>query len=122
MRNTPWYSEGLEQLEQGIVAWEVLISQDEAEVLPTAQRQYKIQKYMQEPVVYAASMNPDIMYHHEAMKAPHRDQFKRAMDKELEDHIAHRHWELVPRSEVPKGMRVLNMVWAMRRKRCIYTR
>ena len=50
--------------------WEVLISQDETEDLPMAQRQYEIKKGMQEPVVYAASMNPYIMYLHEAMKAP----------------------------------------------------
>ena len=92
------------------------------EDLPTAQRQYKIQKGMQEPMVYAASMNPDIMYLHEAMKAPDRDQFKKAMDKELKDQIARKHWEVVPRSEVPKGTRVLDMVWAMRCKRHIDTR
>ena len=117
VRNTACYSEGLTQWEQGIVAWEVLISQDETEDLLMAQTQYEIQKGMQEPVAYMASANPDIMYLHEAMKVPDRDQFKRAMDKELQDHIARRHWEVVPRGEVPKGMRVLDMVWAMRRKR-----
>ena len=109
MRNTKRYLEGLEQRGQGIIAWEVLISQDDMEDFPTAQRQYEIQKGMQEPVVYAASMNPDIMYLHEAMKAPDYNQFKKAMDKELMDHIARKHWEVVPRSEVPKGMRVLGM-------------
>ena len=89
------------------------------EDFPTAQRQYEIQKEMQEPVVYAASANPDIMYLHEAMKVPDRDQFKKAMDKGLEDHIACKHWEVVPRSEVPNGTRVLDMGWAMWRKRCI---
>ena len=78
-----------------------------------AQRQYDIQKHMQEAVAYAVSVNPDIMYLHEPMKEPDRDQFKRAMEKELQDHIAHKHWEVVPREEVPKGMRVLDMVWAM---------
>ena len=88
MHNTAHYLEGLEQREQGIVAWEVLVSQDETEDIPTAQRQYEIQKHMQEPMAYMASANPDIMYLHEAMKAPDRDQFKRAMDEELQDHIA----------------------------------
>ena len=50
--------------------WEVLISQDETEDIPTAQRQYKIQKHIQEPMAYVASANQDIMYLHEAMKAP----------------------------------------------------
>ena len=122
MCNTERYLEGLEQRGQRIIAWEVLISQDEMEDLLTAQRQYEIQKGMQEPVAYAASENPDIMYLNEAMKAPDHDQFKKAMDKELKDHIARKHWEVVPRSEVPKGMRVLDMVWAMRHKRHIDTR
>ena len=52
MHNTAHYSEGLEQQGQGIVAWEVLISQDEMEDSPMAQRQYEIQKGMQEPVAY----------------------------------------------------------------------
>ena len=69
--------------------WEVLVSQDETENIQMAQRQNEIQKHMQEPVVYAVIVNPDIMCLHEAMKAPNRDQFKRAMDKELQDHIAH---------------------------------
>ena len=77
---------------------------------------------MQEPVVYMMSANPDIMYLHETMKAPDRDQFKRAMDQELQDHIADKHWEVVPRKEVPKGTRVLDMVWAMQCKRHINTR
>ena len=78
-----------------------------------AQSQYEIQKHMQEPMAYAASTNPDIMYLHEAMKAPDQDQFKRTMDKGLQDHIACKHWEVVPRKEVPKEMRVLDMVWAI---------
>ena len=88
------------------------------EDLPMAQRQYEIQKGMQEPVAYAASTKPDIMYLH----VPDCNQFKKAMDKELKDHIVSKHWEVVPRSKVPKGMRVLDMVWAMRYKRCIDTR
>ena len=121
VHNTECYSEELEQRGQGIIAWEVLISQDEMEDLPMAQRQYKIQKGMREPMVYAVSANPDIMYLHEAMKVPDHDQFKKAMDKELKDNIVHKHWEVVPRSKVPKGTRVLDMVWAMWYKRHIDT-
>ena len=71
------------------------------EDLLMTQRQYEIQKGKQELVAYMASTNPDIMYLHEVMKAPDHDQFKKAMDKELKDHIAHKHWEVVPRSKVP---------------------
>ena len=68
---------------------------------------------MQESVAYVESANPDIMYLHEAMKAPDRDQFKKTMDKELQDHIARNLWEEIPREEVLKGTRVLDMVLAM---------
>ena len=74
---------------------------------------------MLEPLVYAACVNPDITYLHEAMKAPDHDQFKKAVDKELKDRIACKHWKVVPRSEVPKQKKVLDMVWAMRHKRYI---
>ena len=92
------------------------------EDLPTAQRQYEIQKGMQEPMVYAASVNPDIMYLHEAMKAPDQDQFKKDMDKELQDHIACRLGSSPQKPSTKRDKRVLDMVWAMRCKRHIDTR
>ena len=69
VHNTACYSEGLEQQEKRIVTWEVLVNPDEAKDMPMAQRQYKIQKQMQQHMAYAVSANPDIMYLHEAMKA-----------------------------------------------------
>ena len=64
------YQQSLGQREQGIVAWEVLVNQDEQETIPTAQQQYELQMQMAEPIVYADSNNPDILYLHEAMRAP----------------------------------------------------
>ena len=81
------YDEGQEQCDQVLVTWEVLISQDEAEDKPMANRQYEIQLSMQEPEAYAASTNPDIMYLHETIKPPDQEQFKKAMDKELGNHV-----------------------------------
>ena len=37
------------------------------------------------------------------MKAPDRDQFKEAMEKELRNHIARRHWEWSPEAKYQKG-------------------
>ena len=67
---TARYQQSLAQREQGIVAWEVLVDQDEQEMIPTAQQQYELQLQMAEPIVYAASSDPDILYLHEAMRAP----------------------------------------------------
>ena len=42
--NTPRYEQSITQRDQGLVAWEVLLDQDEQEQVPTAASQYKIQK------------------------------------------------------------------------------
>ena len=53
----------------------------------------------------------------EAMNQPDKEQFLLAMKKELEDHIARKHWKVVPVSTVPTHKRCLPMVWSMKRKR-----
>ena len=72
-------------------------------------------------VCYAASSHPDILYLHEARKAPDWEHFHQAMLKEIRAHEQRRHWELVPRSTVPEGAVILPSVWSMRRKRLIKT-
>ena len=44
------------------------------------------------------------------------------MQKEVQSHTENSVWELVPRSSVPPGIKILPAVWAMRRKRRIATR
>jgi hypothetical protein len=55
------------------------------------------------------------------MKAPDRNEFVNAIVKEMNDRIVSKNWELVPRQEVPKGMKVLDSIWDMKRKRDILT-
>ena len=50
-----------------------------------------------------ASANPDILYYHEAMKAPDKEKFMEAMEQEVKTHSDGRHWEVIPRSDVPSG-------------------
>ena len=119
IRPTARYQQSLAQREQGIVAWEILVDQDEQETIPTAKQQYELQMQLAEPLVYAASSDPDILYLHEAMKAPDRAQFLKAMECEIKGHEEGNHWVLVPKQHVPKGTRVLDAVWSMRRKRRI---
>jgi hypothetical protein len=80
---------------------------------------YEIQEDMSDPIAFAASSDPDTMYMHEALREPDRAQFLEAMQKEIKDHEDLRHWELVPRSDIPQGTTVLPSVWSMKRKRRI---
>ena len=68
--NTPRYEQSVTQRDQGLIAWEVLLDQDEQERVPTAASQYKLQKSLENPLVFAASDNPDILYWDQVMKAP----------------------------------------------------
>ena len=77
---------------------------------------------LEDPIAFAASSNPDVMYLNEAMSAPDRTQFERAMADEVKSHTDNKHWEVVERSAVPKGTKVLPAAWAMRRKRRIATK
>ncbi len=56
------------------------------------------------------------MYFHEAMQAPDADEFVKAVVKEVNDHIECKHWEFIPRKQVPKGEKILLAVWSMKRK------
>jgi hypothetical protein len=78
---------------------------------------------MEDPIAFAASKSdPDTMYYHQAMKQPDAKQFRAAMQKEIDDHVKNGHWEMMLKSEVPEGTKILDSVWAMKRKRRIKTR
>ncbi len=76
----------------------------------------RIQDEMEAPFAYLAKTDEDTMYFDQAMAAPDRDEFIQAVVKEVNAHIERKHWELVPRSEVPEGTKVLDAVWSMKRK------
>lgn len=67
----------------------------------------------------AASTDPDVLYLHQALRAPDRKEFIAAMKKEVDAHVKNNNWKVVNRSSVPKGRKVVPSVWAMRRKRDI---
>ena len=119
--NTPRYDQSMIQRSQGLVAWEVLMDQDEREDVPTASSQYAIQKALEDPIAFAASCNPDILYWDQAMKAHDRDKFIEAVDKELDGHEKMGNYKPIPISDLPKGTKLIDMVWLMRRKRHINT-
>ena len=55
-------------------------------------------------------------YFSQAMKEDDRDEFIKAMIKELEDHRSRGHWKLVPRSEIGDAP-TIQSVWSFKRKR-----
>jgi hypothetical protein len=72
---------------------------------------------MDDPIAFAASKSdPDTMYYHEAMKQPNAEKFRGAMQKEIDDHDKNGHWELVHVAKIPSSTKVLDSVWAMKRK------
>jgi hypothetical protein len=83
---------------------------------------YRIQDEMTDTITFLAKTDEDTIYFHQAMKAPERDEFVKAIVKEMNDHIVSKNLELVPRRDVPAGVKVLDYVWAMKRKKDILTR
>ena len=119
--NTPRYDQSVRQRSQGLVAWEVLVDQDEREDVPTASSQYAIQKALEDPIAFAASSNTDILYWDQAMKARNRDKFIEAVGKELDGHKKMGTYKPILLSDLPKGTKLIDMVWSMRCKRRINT-
>jgi hypothetical protein len=84
--------------------------------------EHEIQRQMNDPIAFAASSDPDIMYLHEAMKQPDKKEFVKAMVDEVTTHTERGHWRVLPIKDVPAGTKILPAVWAMRRKRKILSR
>jgi hypothetical protein len=62
------------------------------------------------------------MYMHEAMREPDRQEFIKAMQKEVLDQMNNGNFSLIKRVDVPEDKTILRAVWQMKRKRDIKTR
>ena len=96
--------------------WEVLMDQDKREDMLTVSSQYAIQKALEDPIAFAASCNPDILYSDQAMKAPDRDKFIEAVGIKLDGHEKMGNYKPIPICDLPKGTKLIDMVWSMQRK------
>lgn len=67
-------------------------------------------------MAHIASANPNILGHRDAMKADDADKFHESMDEEIQRLTDENIYEVVARSTVPEGQRVLRAVWSHRRK------
>ena len=115
--NTPRYEQSISQRSQGLVAWEDLLDQDEQEDVPTAASQYTIQKALDDPIAFTATYNPDILCWDQAMKAHDWEKFISAVRIELDIHERMGNYEPIPIDKVPRGTKLIDMVWSMHRKR-----
>lgn len=80
------------------------------------QEDYRLQDEMDDHVSFLVRSMGDIIYFHQATKAPDRRKFSEAIVKELNSHIENKHWEMIHKDEVSIGEKVIDSVWAMRRK------
>jgi hypothetical protein len=62
------------------------------------------------------SADPDTMYHHQAIHEPDREEFKRAMQKEINNQLKNGNFTIMKRQDVPKGVTVLPAIWQMKCK------
>jgi hypothetical protein len=123
MRPTAQYQQYLEQRNTAFTA-ELSEAEeaDEAYYHALHEYQYRIQDDMRDPIAFMSATDEDTMHYHQAKRAPHKHNFLEAVVKEANDHITSKHWVLIPRFQVPKGVKVLDSVWSMKRKRDIKTR
>lgn len=75
----------------------------------------------EEPLAFSATSDPDTMYLHQALREPDREEFIKAMVKEVASQSKNGNWRVIKRKHVPSTAKILPAVWAMKRKRRIQT-
>jgi hypothetical protein len=61
--------------------------------------------------------NNKVFTYTKVLQQPDAAQFVDAMKKEIEDHESCNRWEIVPCSTIPKGMKTIQAIWSVKRKR-----
>ena len=73
------------------------------------------------PMTLMAQTDADTMYWDQALKQPDADKFIEAAIDEVSTHQRNGHWKIILRDKVPTGVKVLDSVWSMKRKRRVKT-
>ena len=74
------------------------------------QEDHKIQNGLIDPIAFQATVNKDILYYSQAMKATNRKQFQEGMKREFDTHSERKHWGVVSINDVPEGEKVIDSV------------
>ena len=75
--------------------------------------------YVDPIISYKPTSDPETLYHHQAMRQPDREEFKRAMDNEIKDQMKNVNFTVLRRKDLPPDTQTLPTVWKMKRKRDI---
>ena len=86
------------------------------------QDEYNIQDDIQDPLAYLYRSDLDTIHFDQSMKELDRKEFINSAIRGVNRHCEMKHWNLLPRKDAPKGQPILDLVWAMKRKRGIVTR
>ena len=91
----------------------MLYDHDKVETRLTQNDQIILKRRLSNPITFAASTDPDIMYYHHVMNEPDHEQFRQSVQKEIQDHETNQHWEIIPKQDMLRNTKLLDMVWAM---------
>ena len=72
-------------------------------------------------LAYKSTSDPDTLYYHQAMKQPDREEFQKAMHREMKDNFDCKNFEIIHKSRIKNDATILPSVWQLRRKRHILT-
>jgi hypothetical protein len=73
--------------------------------------------YLAHHVFAAGKENNETYTFREMLKQEDRDNFIEAMQVEIDAHQTREHWEIIPRSQMPKEMKTIMAIWSFKRKR-----
>ena len=73
------------------------------------------------PISLLSKVDQDTMYWDQAIKAKDSNQFVKAAIDEIQSHVDNKHWVTVLLEDIPKGIKILDCVWSMKRKRRLLT-
>ena len=110
----------LERVDMGLMEGFAFTIDDEPYYDALHEDDYAIQDAMKDPVAFMGKQD-DTVYYHQAMAEPDKRKFQDAMLKEFNDHSKRNHWKPVLLSTLPFGTKILDSIWAMKRKRDILT-
>jgi len=65
----------------------------------------------------ATEANKDNLHFGDAMKAHDKDEFIKAMEKEINDLTMTKVWTLIRKSDMPSDAKLIRLIWSFKRKR-----
>ena len=62
----------------------------------------------------ASTVNKDNLHYGEEMSAPDREEFEKALVKEVTDLSSSDVWDIIPKSSLPVGARLIRLIWSFK--------